>query len=288
MSFATVGDNILEYTGWNKRDTPLFVNNYHHVKGESNVLGNDKNPLSPALVFQDYNFTSGVIGDGIVCNGGNLAYNGTGITIENLKVLCGLESMAEAGLKIYATSDQFRPGEILLQNLRFFGLHDVGIGGGKIFLWNNAIYIDGSMLPVIGQAGIRAGTFFNVRCSGTIGPTIILQDCVHWHLCCVRIDPGKGRAELLINGGNNISSEGLIVNGALNIQGAATDCTISGSRLGDVTIGPNVRNLTLVGNCRSLTVQEGATGVFVGTVTGKKTLPPFNWFTPAKFICFTN
>lgn len=247
--------------------TPYGVLPVGPVNGYGPV-GNDNR--GPILLFANGS------GDGVIFNGeSGSRYEGTGGGVYNLKIVKESGHFGGTGLLITGIDKANRFGEGEFKNVKVFQRGDLGSGASGE--WTHGVVVDGTMYPDSGAAGIRRLLFENLRVSGVEEKAIWLRNATHVTMIHCEVDPGEAKESIIhIEGGQDISAYGLECNGTLLLDNV-TDVMLSGPNMGNVVINGG-RNITLTGNCLSLTVNKGAEGAFYGNCKKKPNVPLFGAF----------
>lgn len=225
-------------------------------------VGNDKR--GPALVCP---------GEGLIFSGGAVPYQATGCGARDLRLVKAAGNFGGTALRVSGESDALRSGEGRFVSLTVAS--ETAYGSGVLnSTWDYGVVVDGSLLVTPGGAGIRRTYFEGVRTHSTAKKAIWLRNAVHCELNFCQVDPGTQPAGcvLHIDGGQNIQAVGLICNGMLLLD-SVVDAVIQGPYLGDVVVKSNCRNVVITGNCRGLVIETGATGKFIGNVSGPLSQP---------------
>ena len=250
-------NDVVKFTGKNEFSSVLDVGNGVSFIGEGPVGTDDR---GPTLVFRD---------DGFLFNASEDQYNGTGGSVQNLKLLRKVGYNGYTAVKLTATGPDRRCGETLLDRLLIYG----GNSGPATSVWDCGLVVDGSMLTTPGAAGIRTTTIRDVRIADCRQYGLLLKNAVHCRMFGVQLDPGRvPTISMAIQGGQNIEGYGLIVNGPCEINGGKT---IQLSGYVDTLILNDVNGIIFTGEVNNLIVNGNTYGKFYGlinkTVSGQNT-----------------
>lgn len=166
--------------------------------------------------------------DCFVWDGNGTSQAGTGGAAKNLLIVKQDAKSGGIAIKIIATDDNHRPGEMQLENVLIYG-----IGTG---LWARGVVIDGSACTTPGSRGVRSVQMLKVRvgdCS-TNKKYIDIIAGVHITGTHIQVDQshGTGTPGMTIGGfSENVNLGGLIINGTLELAATVGDlfhCTFMG------------------------------------------------------------
>jgi hypothetical protein len=166
--------------------------------------------------------------DCFVWDGNGVSTLGTGGALKNILIVKKTGVSGGVAVKIIATSDNFRPGEMQLENVLIYG---DGTG-----LWSKGIFIDGSACVTVGSRGVRSVQFSKVRVADCTSNNqyIHITAGVHITGTHVQIDTGHGSGTtgMTIDGfSENHAWSNLNINGALVLGATVGDlfhCTFNG------------------------------------------------------------
>lgn len=245
--------NLTKITQLNHFPEPIIVGNGTCFQGEG-PIGNDSR--GPTLSFEK---------DGFIFNGDEDVYNGTGGSVQNLKVFKKLGFTGGTAITLTATGPDRRCGETRLRDLLIYGS---GNGSGQRGIWDNGIVVDGSMLTTSGSAGIRTVLIENVRISDCAKSAVNLWNVVHCKIVGLQLDPGQAVSKMEMVGGQNIIASHLIINGTLTVSGGKM-IELSGY-IDTLVINGNTDGIRIYGEVNNLYVESGVRGVFYGLVNKVK------------------
>ena len=183
---------------------------------------------------QGSDFTSGVTiyhtgaSHCLVWDGNGVSTKGTGGGLRNILIVKGVGVSGGHAVRIVATSDNFRPGEMQLENVLIYG--------DTTGLWAKGIVIDGSACVTPGSRGVRSVQFSKVRVADctTNNQYIHITAGVHISGNHVQVDTGHGTGTvgMTIDGfSENHGWSNLNINGALVLGATSGDlfhCTFNG------------------------------------------------------------
>lgn len=251
-------DDVVKFTGKSEFDTVLDVGNGVSFIGEGPVGTDDRGPI---LTFKE---------DGFLFNASEDQYNGTGGSVQNLKLFRKPGFNGGIAIKLTATGPDRRCGETYLNHLLIYG----GNFGPSTSLWDYGLVVDGSMLTTSGSAGIRATVIRDVRISDCRQAGVVLNNAVHCRINALQLDPGRCPSiRMDILGGQNILASHLIINGNLEINGART---VQLSGYVDTLILNDVNGIIFTGEVNHLVVNRNTRGRFYGIVNKTKTIDFWN------------
>ena len=154
----------------------------------------------------------------LVWDGNGATAAGTGGGLKN--VLCLKANTYSGGdaIKLLATSDNFRPGEFVMENLLVFG---TGTG-----LWARGVHVDGTACNTAGSKGVRTVVMHKVRVADctTNNQYVYINQGVHVSATHLQIDVGDGTGTcgMTVEGdSDNVMLSNLIINGNLIIGGSS-------------------------------------------------------------------
>lgn len=241
-------NEVNKFLGQNQIPSVIDVGNGVSFIGEG-PLGTDNR--GPILVCKE---------DGFLFNASEDVYNGTGGSLQNLKLFRKLGYSGFTAVKLTATGSDRRCGETLLDHLLIYG----GNSGSNRNTWDYGIVVDGSMLTTPGAAGIRTTTMRDIRIADCKEAAVLLNNAVHCKIFGLQLDPGMvPKIKMIINGGQNITANGLIINGNVEINGGKT---IQLSGYVDTLILTNVDGIIFTGEVNNLIVNGNTYGKFFGLV----------------------
>lgn len=240
--------NVVKFTEKTDFGIVLDVGNGVSIIGEGPVGTDDRGPI---LIFEK---------DGILFNGSEDQYNGTGGCVKNLKLFKKINNNGGTAIKLSATGPDRRCGETSLERLLIYG----GNGGAVAGLWDYGIVVDGSMLTTPGAAGIRTTYIRDVRIAECREVGLWLKNAVHCKISGLQLDPGRAKSiKMKIDGGQNILADNLIINGNCEINGGKT---IQLSGYIDTLILTDVNGIIFTGEVNNLIVNGNTYGKFYGLV----------------------
>lgn len=135
-------------------------------------------------------------GDFIEFNGAGASSAGTGGGLRDLLIVKADGYQGGTALKIVATGDSQRPGEMLVQNVLIYGVGSTPGAGGNGGLWDRCLVIDGSAANTNGSRGVRSFYGHKIRCAEAqvAGETVVLKQLTHAFFHGLQIDQGDSSA----------------------------------------------------------------------------------------------
>lgn len=123
---------------------------------------------------------------GFLWDGSGAQYSGTGGGLQNALILKATGYTGGSGIKLLATSDDYRPGEMVFNNVLIYGS---GTG-----MWEYVLHVDGSACNTAGGRGVRHIHLFKFRvASGTTANAYVyLNQVTHFFATGLAIDQGNG------------------------------------------------------------------------------------------------
>jgi hypothetical protein len=127
-------------------------------------------------------------GDLFVWNGNGITNKGTGGGLKNVLLLKADTYSGGNAVKLLATSDNFRPGEMVFENVLAYGLST-----GR---WTRGLVVDGSACNTAGARGVRSVHMTKCRFADvtTANETIVLNQVTHFYAHGLAVDTGSGSA----------------------------------------------------------------------------------------------
>lgn len=168
-------------------------------------------------------------GNLFVWNGNGTANKGTGGGLKNVLLLKAATYAGGDALKLLATDDSHRPGEMVFENVLGYGLSGA--------MWARGLHVDGSACTTSGSKGVRSIKLSKVRfadCS-TNNQYIYLNQAVHVVSDYLQLDQGSGTGTcgMTVTGdSDNLILGGLILNGNLIINGSSAMNVVLTGRVG--------------------------------------------------------
>ena len=146
-------------------------------------------------------------------NGNGVSNKGTGGGLKNVLLLKADTYSGGTAIKLLATSDNFRPGEMVFENVLAYG-----IGAGR---WTRGLVVDGTACNTAGARGVRSVHMTKCRFADvtTAGESVLLNQVTHFYAHGLAIDTGSGAA-------SGISIKGINDGIYLNACGIAGSMTI--------------------------------------------------------------
>jgi hypothetical protein len=180
-----------------------------------------------------------------VWDGVGTAFAGTGGGFKNATILKGTGFSGGYALHIYATDDDHRPGEMMLENIVCYG---TGTG-----LWARGLNIDGTNCVTPGAAGIRSIVGDKLRFADCTDSNryVSIENGVHITLKHLQIDQGNGTGTVggtIGSGSDNINLIGCVINGELDINDTATNVNLQG-RISNLDQNNASCSGTFIGTC---------------------------------------
>jgi hypothetical protein len=183
----------------------------------------------------------------LLWNGNGASTAGTGGGLQNMQLLKANGYSGGDAVSILATSDNFRPGEMVLTNL-LVAMQGTG-------LWARGIHVDGTACTTVGSKGVRSIACHKVRVASctTNNQYVYLNQAVHFSANHLQVDTGTGTgtAGMTVTGdSDNVGLSNCIINGNLVLSfGSSANCSVFGR-----VSALNVTN-------------ANAVGVFIGSLT---------------------
>ncbi len=164
-------------------------------------------------------------GNLFVWDGSGASNSGTGGGLKNCLILKASGYTGGDAIKLLATDDNHRPGEMVFENVLVYG---TGTG-----LWARGFNIDGTACTTAGSKGVRTAVMHKVRVADctTTDEYIVVNQGVHVSGTHVQIDTGHGTGTcgMTVKGdSDNISFSNLVLNGNLKINDNATHVNLHG------------------------------------------------------------
>lgn len=165
--------------------------------------------------------------DLFVWNGNGIANKGTGGGLKNVLLLKASGYAGGNAIKLLATDDNHRPGEMIFDNVLIYGISSAQ--------WDRGLLIDGSACTTSGSKGVRSVNLrkFRVSSCQIANEYISINQGVHIATHHVQVDQGAGTGAcgITITGdSDNLLLSGIICNGNLIINGSsATNVILSGN-----------------------------------------------------------
>jgi hypothetical protein len=157
----------------------------------------------------------------LLFNGNGRSAGGTGGGIRNFAIEKGNTATGCEALKLLATDDDHRPGEMIIENVGIY--HQ---GGQPTYLWSRAFHIDGSACVTSGSTGVRNIYLNKLRvASCTANNEYALINCaisLHGTLVLSQGN-GSGTTGMTIKGYTTNLNLDLDVSGNVIIEGADTE-----------------------------------------------------------------
>ncbi len=222
-------------------------------------------------------YFSGAETDGFVF--GTLGDQGrqTGGSLINAHVI-KTSGIGGKGVSLLAPSWEMRCGETCLDGLQIHGQNGAA--------WHTAILIDGSAITVPGASGVRRSVLGGQRGIRTHGAMVGLhaKNAVHLNVSNFQTDPGPtlGGGKMIIDGGQNLVFNNLIINGDFEINGGL-NLSIASSFIDTILVSGTARGVTINCTVNNLVIESGAEGVFTGFIHNDKIVNE-----PTKFKIWSN
>lgn len=96
-------------------------------------------------------------GNFITFDGNGTSAKGTGAKMSDMLIVKDDNYQGGIAINIVATSDNFRPGEMLLDRILTYGVGSTAGAGGTGGLWSKGLYVDGSACNTAGGRGVQIG-----------------------------------------------------------------------------------------------------------------------------------
>lgn len=188
-------------------------------------------------------------GDAIVWDGTGRQYAGTGGGVRNLLIVKESGSTGGTAVRIAATSDSQRPGEMVVENVLVYGR-----GTGQ---WDRGFVIDGRKADTDGARGVRSVMLSKARAASCLVDfeCIVIDQGTHVTATHLQVDTGNGtgRPGLTIRGvATNVNLANIIVHGTVVIQDGPTNVNLHG-RVTDLRIVGKTVSGTAVVSAESIT-----------------------------------
>lgn len=158
-------------------------------------------------------------GNFLLWDGNGADFRGTGGGLKNVLILKKTGTSGGDAIKLLATSDNRRPGEMFFENVLIYGQ-----GSG---VWARGLHIDGTAANTPGSKGVRSVVLnkFRVADCSTALQYINLNQAVHFTGTHVQIDQGSnGNASIgvsITGDSDNVSFLGAVINGELEVNGSS-------------------------------------------------------------------
>lgn len=184
--------------------------------------------------------------DCVVFDGNGVDFAGTGGGFKNF-LLLQCTSAGGTALKIICTSDNDRPGEMVVENVLAYAEDNASS------LWAHGLVVDGSACNTPGARGVRHLHMRKCRFAetSTAGQCMVLNQVTHFYAQGLATDVGNGvDGDVLIKGINDgINIHGFEFGGAVVIQAndatnATNNVNISGSLASSFTCNDDQTNGT--------------------------------------------
>lgn len=134
-------------------------------------------------------FLHGGSGDCLVWDGNGVAFKGTGGGLKNCLIVKKTAVTGGNAIKVIATDDNHRPGEMMFDNVLIYAL-----GTGQ---WSKAILVDGTACNTAGSRGVRTIFFNKVRVGGCSSNNQYIHLKQVTHVCGnVQMDTASGTGTL--------------------------------------------------------------------------------------------
>ncbi len=193
-------------------------------------------------------------------DGNGAANAGTGGGLKNMLILKETGYSGGDAVKLLATDDNHRPGEMMLENILIYG-----IGTG---LWARGVNIDGTACVTPGGKGVRSVVMIKVRAADctTNNEYIVVNQGNHITGTHVQVDVGHGTGTVgmtLKGDSENVSFVGLVCNGnlivndnviQLSIVGRVTGLDVEGTAVNGSAILSGTAGLALTNKSRDFKV----------------------------------
>lgn len=160
-------------------------------------------------------FKNASTGNFMTFDGNGTSAKGTGAKLSDLLIVKDDTYQGGIALNIVATSDNFRPGEMLLDRILTYGIGSTAGAGGNGGLWAKGLFVDGSLCNTAGSRGVRHLHVRDCRFAEatTTGKTVHLKQVTHFHATNLSIDQGDASSaqgvylegindDVFITGGN--------------------------------------------------------------------------------------
>jgi hypothetical protein len=177
-------------------------------------------------------------GDLFVWNGAGEAFAGTGGGLRDLLIVKADNHRGGAAIRIVATDDDHRPGEMILSNVLVYGIGSTAGARGNGGLWATGLVVDGTACNRPGARGVRSLYGFKLRFADCTsgGETVVINQVTHAFFFGLQIDQADAAAApgLTIRGINeNLNFYGVDIAGTITIVAndagnATTDLRIDG------------------------------------------------------------
>lgn len=155
-------------------------------------------------------------GDCFEWTGGGADFTGTGGGLTNCLIVKADTYQGGEAIKVTATSDNKRPGEMVFDNVLVYGIGSTVGAGGTGGLWARCLNIDGTACNTPGARGVRTVVMRKCRFAEatTANETVVLNQVTHFYSDGLQIDTGDASAAqgLTIKGINDgvyMSSSGI-------------------------------------------------------------------------------
>jgi len=168
-------------------------------------------------------------GNFITFDGNGTSAKGTGAKMSDMLIVKDDNYQGGIAINIVATSDNFRPGEMLLDRILTYGVGSTAGAGGTGGLWSKGLYVDGSACNTAGGRGVRHLHVRDCRFAEatTAGKTVHLKQVTHFHATNLSVDQGDASStqgvylegindSVFFEGGNIAGTFEIIANDASN------------------------------------------------------------------------
>lgn len=135
-------------------------------------------------------------GDCFEWTGGGADFTGTGGGLTNCLIVKADTYQGGEAIKVTATSDDKRPGEMVFDNVLVYGIGSTAGAGGNGGLWARCLNIDGSACNTPGSRGVRTVVMRKCRFAEatTANETVVLNQVTHFYSDGLAIDTGDASA----------------------------------------------------------------------------------------------
>lgn len=197
-------------------------------------------------------------GDLFVWDGNGASAAGTGGGLRNALIIKKTGFQGGNAIKLYATDDSHRPGEMVLENILIYGS---GTG-----MWGRGLLIDGTNCNTAQTIGLRSVQLTKFRVAGcqTDNQYIYINQGVHINGSYIGIDSasGAGIPGMTFDGqAMNCALTSLDISGNVIINGSCTDINLQGFATGFQN------NVTA---CKGTAVLSGITSKLINKSTSFK------------------
>jgi hypothetical protein len=159
-------------------------------------------------------------------NGNGTAFAGTGGGLQNVQILKANTYSGGDAIKLLATSDSQRPGEMVFSN--------VLVAGQGTGLWARGFHVDGTACTTPGSKGVRSVVCHKLRVASctTNDQYIYLNQVVHFSAHHLQLDQGAGTGTTgmtVAGDSDNVGFSSCIINGNLVLSfGNSANCSVFG------------------------------------------------------------